>query len=98
MNEAIIEIPLEVECAFKISGSGGVVVVRRLAATEFTLSDSSTLDGCALYPLLDVPRAFDDEGQPRYDLVALTLRSEEDVASFSKGQRATLRAHPVGGT
>ena len=77
-----------------IEANGRAYVVARLldSSADFTLTESSSLDGCKIEKWTDIPRAHTPDGKQRYDLFSFCLKSTADRARFTRGKRVTLEA------
>jgi hypothetical protein len=58
--------------------------------TNFALTDDSTLGGKPIHKWLSQPRALDENGNPRFDIFNIILKSRSDRAFFKAGDRPSL--------
>jgi len=72
-------VQFEIESVIKITDRGYFVFARHLTpGQDFIVTDKSFLDGIELTKYLDIPRAINDKGEQRYDLIAFHLKNDED--------------------
>jgi len=85
-------ISLEIENVFEVKTRGQFfVAVRRLdPKANFYITDKSFLDDIELEKYLDVPRALDENGNQRQDLVFLQLKYPGDAVKLSPKQIVTI--------
>jgi hypothetical protein len=80
----------EVEQGAMIGFHLAVVVCRQLIAGTVSLTEGSTLGGCAVWQLTEIPAALRADGSPRPDLIAFALADPDDLPLFIRGQIVLL--------
>lgn len=81
----------EVEETFTVKSTGqAFVLARQVAPAQWELGNTPSLGGVQIYPIAEIPRVFDESGQPRVDLFAFCLREAAELSSFSNGQVVEL--------
>jgi hypothetical protein len=72
--------------------SQGYVLARICEPTDFSLTTSATLNGVAIQPVLQQPRALAPKsGQLRHDLFAFVPANRSDIIKFKPNASVFLR-------
>ena len=79
----------EVENVAMIAGRGPLILVRRIGNTDFNVKPGLELHGREIIGG-DIPRALDDEGNPRLDIWGFLLKYEGDKNEFAIGDIVEL--------
>src|SRR6185503_10411252 len=84
-----------VENVVEAAGRGYVLARLDDSLTDFELTDTSRLGGCAVERWLEAPRALDPSGRLRNDLFAFCLRDAADRRHFAIGAHVVLLVEAV---
>ncbi|MCB1045548.1 MAG: hypothetical protein KDC35_21590 [Acidobacteria bacterium] len=85
----------QVEYVMRVQNVGVFVFAHRCDNEEFWINESAKLNGCSITHG-DIPRAFDERGNPRLDIWAFLLKNEGDVRNFSVGDVVYLESSKDG--
>lgn len=73
----------------KVSRNSPQLIARLLNKEEFSLTESSTFGGFEIKSIA-MPRALDDEGNPRFDIFIINLKDKSKREYFKPGQIVQL--------
>ena len=66
------------------------IIARQFENNEFTLTESSNLDGYPIEKHVSQPRALKENGKPDLELFIFTLKNKNDKKYFKPGQEVEL--------
>lgn len=87
---------LEVEGVLEARGRHYVITRLIHSARDFMVVESSRLHGCPVEQWLEMPRAHDASGHPRFDQFAFCLRNAPDRRHLRVGARVALTSRGDG--
>ncbi len=88
IDKMILE--FEIDHVFKkVTRHSPHLIARLLNNGDFQLTECSTFGGFEL-KAVSMPRALDDEGNPRFDIFAINLKDKSKREHFRKGQIVQL--------
>ena len=89
----LVDQPVHVEHVLDLGDEAHVLIVGP-EGTSFALTDDSTLGGKPIRKWLSQPRALDENGNPRFDIFNIILKSRSDRIHFKAGDRPILLVRP----
>ena len=79
-----------IEGTFEGGDGRAYVVARVVGRADFEVVSESVLGGCPVEQWLEVPRALDENGRQRTDLVSFCLKDVTDRQRLNAGDRVVL--------